>query len=44
MLHAPVSVAEPAQLEPPFDEGVASVLVRVLVPPPHVTEQGDHSP
>ena len=43
-LHCPVSVAEPLHGAPPFDAGVASGLVRVLVPPPQVAEQVDHSP
>ena len=43
-LHCPVSVAEPEHGAPPFDAGVASGLVRVLVPPPQVAEQEDHSP
>ena len=43
-LQASVSVAEPLQGAPPFSAGVVSVLVRVLVPPPHVAEQVDHSP
>ena len=42
-LHCPVSVAEPLHAAPPFDAGVASGLVRVLVPPPQVAEHVDHS-
>ena len=44
VLHCPVSVAEPVHGAPPFDAGVASGLVLVFVPPPHVAEQVDHSP
>ena len=43
-LQVSVSVAEPAHGSPPFDAGVASGLVRVLEPPPHVSEQLDQSP
>ena len=43
-LHCSVSVAKPLHGAPPFDAGVASGLVRVLVPTPHVAEQVDHSP
>ena len=39
-----VSVAEPVHGEPPFDAGIASTLVRVVVPPPHVAEHVDQSP
>ena len=43
-LQVAVSVAEPGHGLPPFEAGVATVLVRVLVPPPHVAEQVDHTP
>jgi hypothetical protein len=43
-LQDPDSVAEPVHAAPPLDAGVASGLVRVLVPPPHVAEQVDHLP
>ena len=43
-LQVSVSVAEPVHGAPPFDAGVASDLVRVLEPPPHVSEQLDQSP
>ena len=44
VLQAPVSVADPVQGLPPFDAWVATVLVRVLMPAPHVAEQVDHAP
>ncbi len=44
MLQASVAVAEPLHVAPPFAAGVASGLVRVLVPPSHVAEQSDHLP
>ena len=44
MLQATVSVPEPLHSTPPFAAGICSVLVRVLVPSPHVTEQADHVP
>lgn len=43
-LQVPVSVAEQGHGLPPLDAGVATVLVRVLVPPPHLAEQVDHTP
>ena len=43
-LQIPVSVSEPVHGAPPFAAGIASGLVRVLVPPPQVTEQVDHLP
>ena len=43
-MQVPTSVAEPVHGLPPFDAGVAIDLVRVLVPPPHVAEQVDHTP
>jgi hypothetical protein len=42
-LQGPVSVAEPIHGAPPLDAVIASALVRSLLPPPHVAEQGDHS-
>ena len=42
-LQVSVFVAEPLHGAPPFAAGVASVLVLVLVPPPHVAEHVDHS-
>ena len=44
MLQASVSVPEPPHSVPPFAAGISSVIVRVLVPSPHVAEQADHSP
>ena len=43
-LQVPVSVADPVHGLPPFDTGVATDLVRVLIPGPHVPEQVDHAP
>ena len=43
-LQASVSVVPPAHCSPPFAADVASVLVRVLVPPPHFTLQSLQSP
>ena len=44
LLQASASVLEPLHSAPPFAAGSSSVLVRVLVPSPHVVEQADHSP
>ena len=44
VLQVSVSVAEPLHATPPYAAGVASGLVRVLVPSSHVAEQADHSP
>ena len=38
-----MSVASPVQAAPPFADWVASVLERVLVPPPQVAEHSVHS-
>ena len=38
-----VSVVSPVQAAPPFADWVASVLERVLVPPPQVAEHSVHS-
>ena len=43
-LHFSIFVAEPVHAAPPFAAGVATCLVRFLVPPPHETEQEDHPP
>jgi hypothetical protein len=42
-LQGSVSVAKPLHGAPPLDAVIASALVRVLLPPPHVAEHGDHS-
>ena len=43
-LHASVFIFEPLHGAPPFVASVDSDLLRVLVPPPQVTEQVDHFP
>ena len=44
VLQVSVCVEEPLHGVPPFAAGVASGLVRVLLPPSHLAEQVDHSP
>ena len=39
-----MALASPSQGSPPLDAGVTTALSRDLFPPPHVTEQHDHSP